>query len=63
MGNGQQRRAIGRTTKVRFVDNLVAIDRAMRHLGLFERVNRQMQRNLTIQVGLVSPPPRSDDDD
>jgi hypothetical protein len=25
--------------------------------------DRQMQRNLTIQVGVVSPPPRSDDDD
>ena len=62
MGNGQQRRAIGRTTKVRFVDKLVAIDRAMRHLGLFERDIRQMQRNLTIQVGLVFPPPRSDEE-
>jgi phage terminase small subunit len=62
-GDGSRRRAIGRTTKVRFVDKLMAIDRAMKHLGLFERDNRQMQRNLTIQVGLVSAPPRSDDDD
>jgi phage terminase small subunit len=61
--SGPQRRAVGRTTKVRFVDKLVAIDRAMKHLGLYERDNRQMQSNLTIQVGLVSPPPRSDDDD
>jgi phage terminase small subunit len=60
-GKGLQRRAIGRTTKVRFVDKLVAIDRAMKHLGLFERDNRQMQRNLTIKVGLVAAPPRSDE--
>jgi phage terminase small subunit len=51
-------RAIGRTTKVRFIDKLVAIDRAMKHLGLFERDNRQMESNLTIQVGLVAALPR-----
>jgi phage terminase small subunit len=60
---GPQRPAIRRTTKVGFVDKFMAIDRAMKHLGLFERDSRQKQRNLTIQVGLVSPPPRSDDDD
>jgi hypothetical protein len=48
IGRTPQRRGIGRTTKVRFVDKLVAIDRAMRHLGLYERDNRQMQSNLTI---------------
>jgi phage terminase small subunit len=58
VGTGLQRRAIGRTTKVRFVDKLVAIDRAMRHLGLYERDNRQIESNLTIQVGLVAAPPR-----
>jgi phage terminase small subunit len=62
-GKGPQGRAIERTTKVRFVDKLVAIDRAMRHLGLYERDNRQMQSNLTIQVELVAAPPRDDDDD
>jgi hypothetical protein len=57
-GRGPQRRAIGWTTKVRFVDKLVAIDRAMKHLRLFDRDNRQMESNLTIQVGLVAAPPR-----
>jgi len=57
-GRGPQRRAIGRTTKVRFVDELVPIDRAMKHLGLFERDNRQRESNLTIRVGLVAAPPR-----
>lgn len=57
-GRGPPRRAIGRTTKVRFVDKLVAIDRAMRHLGLFERDNRRRESNLTIQVGLVAALPQ-----
>jgi len=57
-GSGPQRRAIGRTTKVRFVDKLMAIDRAMKHLGLFERDNRQKESNLAIQVNLVAAPPR-----
>jgi phage terminase small subunit len=57
-GSGPQRRAIGRITKVRFVDKLAAIDRAMRHLGLYERDNRQWESNITIQVGLVAAPPR-----
>jgi hypothetical protein len=52
-------RAIGRTTKVRFVDKLVAIDRAMKHLGLFERDNRQRDSNIAIQVNLVSSLGRS----
>jgi phage terminase small subunit len=62
-GRGPRRRGIGRTTKVRFVDKLVAIDRAMKYLGLFERDNRQRERNLVINVGVVAAPPRSDDDD
>jgi phage terminase small subunit len=35
---------VGTTTKVRLHDKLVAIDRAMRHLGLYERDNRQQTR-------------------
>jgi phage terminase small subunit len=61
--NGSQHRAIGRTTKVRFVDKLVAIDRAMKHLGLFERDSLQMRSNLTIHVGLVASPKLSDSDE
>jgi phage terminase small subunit len=63
IGKGPRRKAIGTTSKVRLHDKLVAIDRAMKHLGLFERDNRQRENNLVIQVGLVSAPPRSDDDD
>ena len=55
-GRGPQRRAIGRTRKVRFVDKLVAIDRAMKHLGLFERDNRRKDSIIAIQVNLVSSP-------
>jgi hypothetical protein len=58
MGRGLKHTAAGVTTKVRLHDKLVAIDRAMKHLGLFERDNRQVQRNLTIQVNLVAAPPR-----
>jgi hypothetical protein len=35
----------------------------MKHLGLFERDNRQGERNLVIHVGVVAAPPRSDDDE
>lgn len=46
-------------SKVRLYDKLVGIDRAMKHLGLFERDNLQKNDNLTIQVGLVtSLPPK-----
>jgi hypothetical protein len=30
---------VGRTTKVRFCDKIAALDKAMRHLGLYERDN------------------------
>jgi phage terminase small subunit len=58
IGKGPRRKAIGTTSKVRLHDKLVAIDRAMKHLGLFERDNRQKESDLTIQVGLVAAPPR-----
>jgi hypothetical protein len=44
--SGPQRRATGRMTKIRFVDKLIAIDRAMKHIGLFERDNRQRDNNI-----------------
>jgi phage terminase small subunit len=55
-GRGPKRTAAGVTTKVRLHDKLVAIDRAMKHLGLFERDNRQRDSNIAIQVNLVSSP-------
>jgi phage terminase small subunit len=55
--------AVSATTKVRLHDKLVAIDRAMRHLGLFERDNRQQTNPIALQVNLVSAPQRLEDDD
>lgn len=40
-GRGQERTAIGRTAKVKMWDKNSAIDKAMKHLGLFEKDNRQ----------------------
>lgn len=44
------------TFKVKFWSKIEALDRAMRHAGLYERDNRQFQPNLTLQVNLVDPP-------
>ena len=63
VGKGPAARVIGHTTKVRQWDKLVAIDKAMKHLGMFERDNRQRERNLTIQIGVVAAPPAKDDDE
>jgi phage terminase small subunit len=49
----------GRPKKIRLWSKTDAIDKAMRHLGLYERDNRQQGQNLAIQVNLVgAPPPR-----
>jgi hypothetical protein len=40
----------------------VAIKLAMQNLGLFEKDNRQKDRSLTIQVGLVAAPTRREDE-
>ena len=61
IGKGPRCKAIGTASKVRLHDKLVAIDRAMKHLGLFERDNRQRENNLVIQVGLVAALPRRED--
>jgi hypothetical protein len=37
-------------------ERLLENERAMRHLGLFERDNRQRDSNIAIQVNLVSSP-------
>jgi phage terminase small subunit len=46
----------GRPKKIRLWSKTDAIDKAMRHLGLFEKGNRQHGRNLAIQVNLVGTP-------
>jgi phage terminase small subunit len=43
----------GRLKKIRLWSKTDAIDKAMRHLGLFEKNNRQQEQNLAIQVNLV----------
>src|SRR5262245_32714967 len=45
---GRRAKRTTTTTKVRLHDKLVAIDRAMRHLGLFERNNKQTAPNLML---------------
>lgn len=46
----------GRTSKIKLWPKMDAIDKAMRHLGLFEKDNRQKSDNLAIQINLVGPP-------
>lgn len=48
--------ADGRPRKVKFWSKVDALDKAMRHLGLFERDNRQRVENLAIQINLVGEP-------
>ena len=57
-GRGRSRRMVGTTAKIRLHDKMAALDRAMRHLGLYERDNRQREESLAIQVNLVAAPPR-----
>jgi|ThiBiot_300_biof_2_1041535.scaffolds.fasta_scaffold01989_2 hypothetical protein len=47
--------------KVKFWSKVEALDRAMRHAGLYERDNKQLQPNLSLQVILVDPPQRPTD--
>lgn len=56
-GHGDDREQIGRVCKLKFWPKLEAADKLMKHLGLFERDNRQRQENLAIQVNLVGPDP------
>jgi phage terminase small subunit len=56
-GKGDDRHLAGHTTKVKFWPKLEASDKLMKHLGLFERDNRQRQENIAIQVNLVGPDP------
>lgn len=44
--------------KIKFWSKVEALDRAMRHAGLYERDNKQLQPNLSLQVILVDPPQR-----
>lgn len=44
--------------KVKFWSKVEALDRAMRHAGLYERDNKQLQPSLILQVNVVDPPQR-----
>jgi phage terminase small subunit len=50
----------GRPKRIRLWSKTDAIDKAMRHLGLFDRDNRQPAQNLAIQVNLVEAQPKQD---
>jgi phage terminase small subunit len=41
--------------KIKFWSKVDALDKAMRHAGLFEKDNRQLTANLAIQVNLLQP--------
>lgn len=49
-------KAIGHTRKMKFWDKGSAIEKAFRHLGLFEKDNAQRGESLALQVVLVQPP-------
>jgi phage terminase small subunit len=55
-GQRESRRLVGYTRKVKFWDKNAALDKAMRHLGLFEKDHRQQGQNLAIQINLVGAP-------
>lgn len=58
-GNGKSKTktiTTGRTKKIKFWSKIDALDKAMRHAGLFEKDNRQKQENLAIQINLVGGP-------
>jgi phage terminase small subunit len=45
-----------RPTKLKFWDKNAALEKAMRHLGLYERDNARRSENLSLQVVLVGAP-------
>jgi phage terminase small subunit len=47
---------VGRTTKIKLLDKVRALEMAMRHLGLYERDNQQRGPDLSLQVVLIGPP-------
>lgn len=52
-GKGEERQHIGYTKKVKVFDKNAAIEKAMRHLGLFEIDNSQQQAR-TVNVGALT---------
>lgn len=56
-GEGEARVIVGRVAKLKFWSKIDALDKAMRHAGLFEKDNRQLAPNLALQVNLIDAPP------
>lgn len=54
-GRGEDRELVGYTKKVKIFDKNPAIDKAMKHLGLFEADNKQKPAT-TVQVGVLTVP-------
>ncbi len=52
-GSGEDRKYIGQTKKLKFWDKNAALEKAMKHLGLYEKDNSQTRPNLALQVVLV----------
>ena len=48
--------ADGRLTRIRLWDKNAALEKAMKHLGLYGRDNSQRSENLSLQVVLVGAP-------
>lgn len=47
---------VGGSFKIKFNDKMAALQQSMRHLGLYERDNRQRGENLALQINLVGAP-------
>jgi phage terminase small subunit len=58
-GSGKDRVVTGHTHDFKIANKVEAIDKAMRHLGLYERDNSQRSDNLSLQIVLVDPPSRT----
>lgn len=54
-GRGDERELVGYTKKVKQWDKLAAIEKAMKHLGLFKEDNAQRAPNLVMQIANVGP--------
>lgn len=54
-GAGSDRKSVGYTKKLKFWDKNAALEKAMRHLGLYEKDNRQRGADLALQVVLMGP--------
>ena len=55
-GNGETRKLSGYTKKLKFWDKNAAIDKAMKHLGLYERDNAQQVPVLPPVLRIISTP-------